>query len=75
MASGSYLQVDVQCPFYRQDNGKSRIRCEGFFEGTSMEWIFCSKRDFCCQMASFCQGAYRNCEHYRALMQAKYADD
>lgn len=72
MSSGSYMQVNVKCPFYLKDNGKSRIRCEGFADGSSMEWIFTRKPDYDMQITAFCCERYEKCEIYRALMQEKY---
>lgn len=34
MASGSYKQADVVCPYYRFDDGGKRISCEGLIKNT-----------------------------------------
>lgn len=31
---GSYKQVNVKCPYYRSDNGRDRIICEGLLPVT-----------------------------------------
>ena len=40
MPSGSYKQADVQCPFYRYDDGRRRITCEGIVDGCSLALIY-----------------------------------
>ena len=36
MASGSFRQVDVQCPFFMSDDGRQCIVCEGFGDARSL---------------------------------------
>lgn len=73
MASGSYRQTDVQCPFYRSDDGKQRIVCEGIAADSSLSWSFVYKRDYKIQLEEFCCKKYRNCEIYNVLNQ-KYEE-
>ena len=40
MASGSYKQVDVKCPFYRNDDSRCKLSCEGVTEGSTLTWRF-----------------------------------
>ena len=73
MPSGSFLQVDVQCPFYRYDDGRRRITCEGVTDGSSLAMLFRSREDYDTQIRVFCCEKYENCEVYRMLME-KYED-
>lgn len=74
MSTGSYLQVYVKCPFYRRDDGKHNITCEGIFNDGNCTQFFKSREDFETQMKVFCWEKFENCEWYRALMAAKYDD-
>ena len=73
MPSGSYRQVDVQCPFYKYDDGKRRITCEGIIEDSSLALIYHNKSDYEIQFNVFCCEHYKKCELYRLLMD-KYSD-
>ena len=73
MASGSYRQVDVGCPFYKFDDGQRKITCEGIVEGSSVVLTYLRKEDYVKQMEVFCQEHYPKCEVYRMLME-KYED-
>lgn len=72
MANGSYKQVDVKCPFYRNDDAKWKLSCEGVTEGSTLTWSFPRKEKLNKQMDIFCCEHYKNCEVYRMLMEAKY---
>lgn len=74
MASGSYRQVDVQCPFYKEDDGRRSITCEGFGDASSVCQRYRYKRQFAKQMEVFCAQHYGKCEIFRILMETKYAD-
>lgn len=74
MSSGSYLQVDVKCPFYKSDDGQHRIVCEGFVDDCTLSQTYKKKNDFLQQIRIFCSEHYPKCEAYRLLM-AKYEDD
>ena len=65
-------QVYVKCPFYRNDDGKTVVSCEGFVDGSTVKLQYRRKADFKQQMEIFCCDHYKNCEIYRALMEAKY---
>lgn len=73
MGGGSYGQVYVKCPFYRFDDGKGRITCEGILEGSDLALQYRKKQDFRIQMEVFCCRHYRRCEVYGMLME-KYGD-
>lgn len=68
MPSGSYNQVYVQCPFYKEDDGKYSIICEGFGDALCLKQIYRTKAQYKLQMAVFCCEHYKNCEVYRLLM-------
>lgn len=72
--SGSYLQQEVLCPFYKKDDGKRRITCEGIVENSSVILTFRYDKLFKQQMKVFCCKHYDRCEVYRMLIQ-KYEDD
>ena len=75
MASGSYWQAYVQCPFYRQDDGRARVHCEWMINGATVSINFQSRRDFKNQMTVFCCEHYTKCEIYRMLMENKYEEE
>jgi len=74
MPSGSYKQADVKCPFYKFDDGKRRITCEGMIDDSSVALIYRKKSDYLTQIDVFCCEYYTNCEVYRMLME-KYEEE
>lgn len=72
MPSGSFYQVHVGCPFYKWDNGRCKITCEGVVDGSTLTTNFPNKREFRTQMDTFCCSRYICCEIYRMLMDNKY---
>lgn len=74
MASGSYRQVHVRCPFYRSDDGRRRIICEGITDGCSLSVTYQRKADYEMQMKTFCCEHYKKCEIYRILKE-KYDEE
>ena len=75
MPSGSYNQVYVQCPFYKEDDGKLSITCEGFGDARYLKQRFYNKAQYEKQMSVFCCGNYRRCEVYRLIMATKYDEE
>lgn len=73
MPSGSYKQVYVQCPFYKHDDGKSKIVCEGVVDESILSITFGRRDDYETQITVFCSDHYRNCEIYR-IINSKYDD-
>ncbi len=69
VAGSSYVQPDVQCPFYRCDDGQRRIVCEGFVEDSSFTQSYRFNHLYKKQMELFCCAHYKNCEVYRMLME------
>ena len=74
MSSGSFRQVDVQCPFYKHDDGRNRITCEGLVERSSLCLTYHSKNDFLIQFNTFCCEHYKKCEVYGILIE-KYQEE
>ena len=74
MPSGSYRQIYVICPFYRWDDGKKRITCEGVVEQSSIAQIFHNKEDYEQHISIFCSGCYEKCEIAQTLMKFKYEE-
>ena len=74
MSSGSFRQVDVQCPFYKYDDGRRRITCEGLIDKSSIALIYLTRRDYDIQLTNFCCEHYKKCEIYRVLME-KYKEE
>ena len=67
MPSGSFKQAYVLCPFYKYDDGKKRITCEGLIENSSLALIYHSKLDYERQITVYCCDQYNKCEVYRML--------
>lgn len=72
--SGSYFQCFVRCPFYKRDDGRRRIVCEGIMDDSSICLTFQFDNLFKRQMETFCCEHYDRCEVYRMLIQ-KYEDE
>ena len=75
MPSGSYNQVYVQCPFYKEDDGKFSITCEGFGHARYLKQMYFNKAQYAKQMSAFCCENYKCCEVYRVIMETKYDED
>lgn len=75
MPSGSYRQVDVKCPFYKYDDGKRHIVCEGAFDcEDSLTSAFRHKDKYDMQMDKHCCYDYEQCGIYQMLAK-KYDDE
>lgn len=74
MSSGSFYQASVLCPYYKYDNGKDRIVCEGLIPGSKLQSYFRRKKDYQTQIIKFCCGCYWNCEMCAAL-DKKYEEE
>lgn len=62
MASGSYYQADVRCPYYKEDNGRNRIVCEGIIPGSVTNSFFSSRQLYKTQIKNYCCNQYWRCE-------------
>lgn len=68
----SYLRAQVTCPFYKGDENRRKIICEGIVDRSTLSLSFGSTKDFSVQTKTFCCASYKNCEIYRMLMENKY---
>ena len=75
MPSGSYNQVYVQCPFYKEDDGRLSIICEGFGDARYLKQMYYNKAQYAKQIGVFCCENYKRCEVYRVLMETKYDEE
>ena len=75
MPSGSFKQVDVQCPFYKYDDGRRRITCEGLIDKSSIVLSYLTRNDYDTQLLVFCCEHYKKCEIYRLLMEKYYEEE
>ena len=73
MSSGSYRQTEVLCPFYRSDDGKNSISCEGIGGGSSLTSYYRLRGEYRRQIEIFCCEHYAKCEIARAIME-KYEE-
>lgn len=71
--AGSFYQADVQCPFYKYDDGRRRITCEGLTDDSSIALISRTRDGFHQQITGICSGTYQDCPIYKMLMR-KYPD-
>lgn len=74
MPSGSYNQIFVKCPFYKYDDGKKRITCEGLVDNSSLALIYRTKADYESQLMEYCCKDYKDCVIHRLLLR-KYEDE
>ena len=75
MSSGSYYQQSVKCPFYKYDNGKNKIVCEGFTDECLVDARWRMREDYIRHIGVFCSEHYEKCEIYRMVYEAKYDDE
>ena len=72
MPSGSFRQADIRCPYYKWDNGKNRISCEGIIPDSQIQ----NRRptDLAAQVRIFCTGCYEKCE-VAAVLEQRYKEE
>lgn len=75
MASGSFKQNLVQCPFYKEDDGWRRITCEGLVDHSSVSLSYRNSKDYLIQLNTFCCDRYKYCEVYQMVMKTKYDEE
>lgn len=68
MSSGTYRRVDVVCPFFKFDDGRRRITCEGIIPRSSVALIYNCRCDYDMQFNEYCCKSYKYCEIYNLLM-------
>lgn len=69
MSSGSWMQADVRCPFYRHDDGSRIITCDGVIPDSDTKSRFPTRAARQNHMKLFCCDGYKTCEVYLAVMQ------
>lgn len=74
MSSGSFLSVNVLCPFYKKDEAMKRIVCEGIIDRSSVALLFVLHKDFEFHINTYCCNHYDKCEVYRMIYESKYDD-
>lgn len=67
MASGSYWQAYVCCPYYRSDDGKRSIDCEGVTDSSRVRMCFISRDEYEKYIEHYCCRHYHACQIYRAV--------
>ena len=75
MATEEFCLSGVQCPFYRFDDKKRSITCEGIIDRSHITLSYQNGRDQRKQLEVFCCEPYKKCEIYRMLMRDKYDMD
>ena len=75
MSGGSYIKADFGCPFYRYDDGRRVVACEGVTDGSIIIQRYSRRGDWECQVKTFCCEHWKNCEIYRMLMENKYEEE
>ena len=71
--STSWRSADVKCPFYKSDDGKQNIFCEGLIPNSSVVVRYRRKEDYLRQIDSVCCRNYESCRVNRMLM-GKYEE-
>lgn len=67
MASGSYWQAYVVCPYYLSDDGKRSVDCEGVTDSSRVRMCFRTQADFEKYMGHYCCRHYGDCGISRAI--------
>ena len=70
----NFNAVDAECPFYVEDDGRQRIRCEGIVPDTTATLWFRTQQGYRRHLETYCCGRYAYCERYMALME-KYKEE
>lgn len=63
-----------QCPFWQYVQ-KNSITCEGLTDHSHLRLLFDTLADREQHREIFCSEHYRNCEVFRAIVEAKYAEE
>lgn len=72
----SYNQLFAICPFFVNDDGMSKIVCNGIVDKSRISLEYRRKADYKNQMKTFCCDRYINCEIYRILIEKEeHAED
>lgn len=71
--STSWNAFYAKCPFFRTDDGRNQITCEGITDSCTFSLRFTKKSDYEKQMEVFCMEKYENCEVYR-MIESQYEE-
>ena len=67
--------MDIVCPFYKFESGKTHIHCEGIVWTRLITLKFFGSRQKIKHMSIFCCDKYKHCEIYSCIMGSKYPDE
>lgn len=67
----SWWEKYVQCPFYKNDDGKRTITCEGVINGAVNRTVFTTQKKQRIQMEKYCCKLYFACPVYQ-MVEKKY---
>ena len=65
----------VRCPFYRFDDNRMSIGCEGVTAESRLTLRFRKRAEWLQQMKLFCECHYECCEIYRVIMETRFPDE
>lgn len=65
--------VEVACPMFHRSTATA-IYCEGLYPASSIVQHFGNMKEMKLQ-SYFCKEKYQNCELYRAIVEARFAED
>ena len=63
----------TKCPFFKTDDGRSMITCEGVGNSCNLSLRYMDKHDYELQLEVFCKNHFQNCEVYRMILE-KYEE-
>lgn len=63
----SWESVHAQCPFYKYDDGKKGITCEGCTEGCITRTLFTTAEGRKAHMKAFCCRRYKDCPIFQMV--------
>lgn len=67
----SWNESRVECPFYKYDDGKKGITCEGCVSGSITRTLFNTKAQQDRHLRTYCCKSYKQCPIY-AMLVKKY---
>lgn len=70
----SWAEAYVQCPFYKYDDGKRAITCEGAIDGAINRSLFTTQKKQRNQLEKYCCKLYFACPVYQ-MLKKKYEDE
>lgn len=70
----SWAEAYVQCPFYKYDDGKKGITCEGAVNGCINRTLFYTAKRQRSHLEKYCCKVYRACPVYQ-MLNKKYENE